>query len=156
VKKVHHSLMVVLLAPLVLVLTTQTAMSQDEVDETRAMLAIVTAFNDAREECYSTPECPNIEEYLELFTGEDARRTEIRRDNQVVLLEGLDALRQDALRVAQQFTGRRLESTHIMRHGRNVVVLQRNWDPGAEIPNPFTHVFRIQDGKIAHWVLVAP
>jgi hypothetical protein len=85
-----------------------------------------------------------------------ARRTEIRRDHTVALLEGPAPLRGDHQRVARQFTGRRLETTSVTTQGRNVIVLQRNLDPGAAQPNPFTHVYRLEDGKVAHWTLVAP
>jgi len=90
-----------------------------------------------------------------LFSDEP-RRTEIQRNSNVVLLEGHDAIRADHSRVASTFTGRRLETTAMMVQARNVVILQLNWDPGAAAPNPFTSVLRIEDGKIAHWALVAP
>jgi hypothetical protein len=118
-------------------------------------MAIATAFNEAREACYAAPQCPNLDAFMALFTP-DARRTEIQRNNSVVQLESAEALRNDHLRVAQSFTGRRVETTGMMVQGRNVVMLQLNWDPGATAPNPFTSVLRIEDGKIAHWVLVAP
>ncbi len=44
----------------------------------------------------------------------------------------------------------------MMAQGRNVVVLQRNHDPGGAKPNSFTHVFRVQDGKILHWIVITP
>ncbi len=117
--------------------------------------AVVAAFNQAREQCYSAPECPNLEQYMGLFSA-DARRTEIQRNTTVVLLEDADALRADALRVASSFTGRRLETTAMLSQGRNVVVEQSNHNPGAVAPDLFTRVLRVQDGKIAHWILVAP
>lgn len=121
----------------------------------QAEFAVVAAFTQAREECYAAPECPNLEQYMGLFSA-DARRTEIQRNNTVVLLEDADALRADALRVASSFTGRRLETTSMLSQGRNVIVEQLNHNPGAAAPDPFTHVFRVQDRKIAHWILVAP
>jgi len=123
--------------------------------EAQQAMAVVAAFNEARETCYSAPDCPNLDALMAMFTS-DARRTEIQRNNNVVLLEGPEALRADNLRVASTIPGRRLETTSMMTQGRNVIVLQLNWDPGATEPNPFTSVFRIQDGKAAHWVLVAP
>jgi len=131
------------------------AQSVSQVNETQHKLAIVHVFNQAREQCYSTPECPNLDQLLELFTS-DAKRTEINRANEVVRVEGIDALRTDSLRVARTFTGRRLETTAVVSQGRNVTFTQSNWDPGAAGPNYFTHVLRIQDGRIAHWILVAP
>lgn len=119
------------------------------------MLAVATAFNTGREVCYSSRECPNIEELMAAFSDEP-RRTEIQRNNNVVLLEGRDAIAADHLRVASSFTGRRVETTSMAVQGRNVLMLQLNWDPGAADPNPFTSVLRIEDGKVAHWVLVAP
>jgi hypothetical protein len=121
----------------------------------RQYLAIATAFNQARETCYATPECPNIDAFMALFTP-DPRRTEIQRNNNVIQLEGTEALRNDHLRVAQSFTGRQVETTGMMVQGRNVIMLQLNWDPGATAANPFTSVLRIEDGKIAHWILIAP
>jgi hypothetical protein len=118
-------------------------------------MAVAHVFNQARERCYSSPECPNRDELMAVFTP-DARRTEINRQNNVIQLEGLEALRADSLRVAQTFTGRRLETTSVSNQGRNVIFLQWNWDPAAPSPNPFTHLLRIQDGRIAHWILLAP
>jgi hypothetical protein len=146
----------ILLATLGVLLTTPAlpaAASQD--DEATNMLAVASAFNAARETCYASPDCPNLDEFMALFSDEP-RRTEIQRGNTVVLLEGRDALASDHLRVASSFTGRTLETTAMSVHGRNVVMLQLNWDPGAPEPNPFTSVLRIEAGKIAHWVLVAP
>ena len=118
-------------------------------------LALISAVTQARDSCYSMADCPNLEELARLFS-EMPRRTEIQRNNNVVLLEGAEALREDHLRVARGFTGRRLETIGIVSHGRNVVALQRNWDPGATEPNPFISVFRIEDGRVAHWILIAP
>ena len=118
-------------------------------------VALVAAVTRAREVCYAAPDCPNLQELMALFTA-NPRRTEIQRNNSVVQLEGAEALRADHLRVAQMFTGRRLETLSVAEHGRNVIVLQLNWDPGAAEPNAFTSVFRIEDGRVAHWVLVAP
>jgi hypothetical protein len=123
--------------------------------EAQQHLAVATAFNQARETCYSAPDCPNHDALMAMFTP-DARRTEIQRNNNVVLLEGPEALRADNLRVAGTFTGRRVETTGMATQGRNVIVQQLNWDPGAAEPNPFTSVFRIEDGRVAHWVLIAP
>ena len=72
------------------------------------ILAAAAAFNEAREACYAAPECPNLERFMSLFTP-DVRRTEIQRNNSVVLLQGHDALRADHLRVARSFPGRKLE-----------------------------------------------
>lgn len=119
------------------------------------MLAVVTAFNQARELCYATPDCANLDALAALFT-DDARRTEVNRANDVVQLLTPEALRADSLRVARSFTGRRLETTSMLVQGRNVIVQQLNHDPGAAQPGPFTHVFRVQNGRIAHWILVAP
>ena len=38
--------------------------------------------------------------------------------------------------------------------GRNVVILQLNRDPGAAQPTLFLSVLRVEDGKIAHWILI--
>ena len=92
---------------------------------------------------------------MALFAAEP-RRTEITRPNEVVLLEGAEALRADHLRVAERFTGRRVETVSAQAHGRNVVLLQLNRDPGASEPSSFISVFRVEDGKAAHWVLIAP
>lgn len=120
------------------------------------MAALIETVTQAREACYAEPECPNIDELMGLFTA-NPRRTEIQRDSSVVVqLEGAEALRADHLRVAQRFTGRRLETVQTQAHGRNLTAFQLNWDPGADAPNPFVSVFRIEDGKVAHWVLVAP
>ncbi len=119
------------------------------------MLAVATAFNDARQVCYSAPDCPNLDELMSLFTA-DARRREIQRNNSVVQLQSPDELRADHVRVASSFTGRRVETTSMDIQGRNVVMLQLNWDPGATQPNAFVSVLRIEDGQIAHWVLIAP
>ena len=121
----------------------------------RQYMAIATAFNQAREACYAAPECPNIDAFMALFTP-DARRTEIQRNNNVVQLETTEALRNDHIRVAQSFTGRQVETTGMTVQGRNVIMTQLNWDPGAAAANPFTSVLRIEDGKIAHWILIAP
>ena len=144
-------LMVVVVAALVAVPRGQAAPSKTAPED----FAVVAAFNQARQDCYAAPECPNLEQYMTMFTA-DARRTEIQRNNSVVLLESADALQADAQRVASSFTGRRLETTSMLSQGRNVIVQQLNWNPGAATPDPFTHVFRVQDGKIAHWILVAP
>ena len=119
------------------------------------ILAVAAAFNQAREVCYAAPECPNLEEFMSLFTP-GVRRTEIQRNNNVVLLRGLDELRADHLRVARSFPGRKLETTSMEVQGRNVVILQLNRDPGAAQPIPFVSVLRVEDGKIAHWILIAP
>jgi hypothetical protein len=121
----------------------------------RQYMAIATAFNQAREACYAAPECPNIDAFMALFTP-DARRTEIQRNNNVVQLETTEALRNDHIRVAQSFTGRQVETTGMTVQGRNVIMTQLNWDPGAAAASPFTSVLRIEDGKIAHWILIAP
>ncbi len=145
------SMILVVVAALVAVPRGEAAPSQ----ATQEDFAVVAAFNRAREDCYAAPECPNLDQYMEMFTA-DARRTEIQRNNSVVILESADALRADAQRVASNFTGRRLETTSMLAQGRNVIVQQLNLNPGAATSDPFTHVFRVQDGKIAHWVLVAP
>jgi len=119
------------------------------------MLAVATAFNDAREICYSASECPIVDELMSLFTA-DARRTEIARNNNVVQLQSPDELRADHVRVASSFTGRRVETTSMEIQGRNVVMFQLNWNPGATEPDPFVSVLRIEESKIAHWVLIAP
>ena len=118
-------------------------------------LSLIHAVTQARETCYATVECANLDELTALFT-DTARRTEIQRNNNVVLLETAEALRDDHRRVAGGFPGRRLETLGLFSHGRNVVALQRNWDPGAAEPNPFISVFRIEEGKVAHWILIAP
>ena len=123
--------------------------------ETEGRLALVSEVTRARESCYAVPECPNLEELMALFTP-NPRRTEITRTSDVVQLEGADALRADHLRVAQRFAGRRLETVDMQVHGRNVIAFQLNWDPGSTTPNLFTSVFRVEDGKVAHWALVAP
>lgn len=145
---------VVLLVVATVALTAQSSTAASPA-ETQEMLAIATAVTQARETCYSAPDCPNLEELMALFS-ERPRRTEIQRDNNVVLLEGPEALRADHLRVAGRFTGRQLETTAVMVQGRNVIVLQRNWDPGAPEPTSFVSTFRIEGGKVAHWILVAP
>ena len=127
-----------------------TAQSQDP-----EYISIATAFNQAREACYAAPECPNLDGFMALFIP-DPRRTEIQRNNTVVQLEGAEALRNDHLRVARTFTGRRVETTEMRVQGRNVIMLPLNWDPGAAAPNPFTSVLRIEDGRIAHWIVITP
>jgi hypothetical protein len=124
------------------------ASMQDDLD-------LITTVTQAREACYAEPACPNLAELAGLFT-DSPRRTEIQRNNNVVLLEGAEALREDHLRVAGNFPGRKLETTAMVSHGRNVVALQQNWDPGAAEPTPFISVFRIEDGRVAHWILIAP
>ena len=119
------------------------------------MLVLVDDVTRAREACYAAPECPNLEELMGLFAP-SPRRTEIQRDNNVVQLDGDEALRADHVRVAQRFTGRRVETLHLEAHGRNVIAFQLNWDPGAAAPNAFTSVFRIEDGRVTNWVLMAP
>jgi hypothetical protein len=120
-----------------------------------AELALAAAVTRARETCYAAPDCPNLEELMALFTAAP-RRTEIQRPGTVVLLEGAEALREDHLRVARQFPGRRLETVSLVAHGRNVIALQRNVNPGSPERDAFTSVFRIEDGKVAHWILIAP
>src|SRR5687767_2380243 len=105
-------------------------------------LDLIHAVTQAREACYATVECANLEELSGLFSA-SARRTEIQRNNNVVLLETAEALREDHRRVASSFPGRQLETLALFSHGRNVVALQHNWDPGAAEPNPFISVFRI-------------
>lgn len=129
--------------------------AQAKTANTQEDLSLVSAVTRAREACYAVADCPNLEALDRLF-ADTARRTEIQRNNNVVLLEGIDALRADHQRVASGFTGRRLETIAMFSHGRNVVALQRNWDPGATEPTPFISVFRIEDGRIAHWVLIVP
>ena len=118
-------------------------------------LALASAVTQARETCYAAADCPNLDALAGLF-AENARRTEIQRNNSVVLVEGADALRADHQRGASSFTGRKVETTAMLGWGRNVVALQRNWDPGAAEPNPFISIFRIEDGRVAHWILIAP
>lgn len=125
------------------------------IDDTQHMKAVAHVFNQRREHCYAASHCPELDSLMELFAP-DAKRTEINRANAVVQLEGAEALRQDSLRVARSFMGRRLQTMGTFVHGRNVVFLQWNWDPGSAVPNPFIHVLRIQEGKIAHWILIAP
>lgn len=119
------------------------------------MLDLANAVTQAREGCYAGSDCPNLTELMDLFS-DNPRRTEIQRDNSVVLLDGSEALRADHLRVAERFTGRRLETTAIFTHGRNVVLLQRNLNPGGSPPDPFISIYRVEDGRVAHWILIAP
>jgi hypothetical protein len=129
--------------------------AQANTANTQEDLSLISAATRAREACYAAADCPNLEELDRLF-ADTARRTEIQRNNNVVLLEGIDALRADHQRVASSFTGRRLETIGMFGHGRNVVALQRNWDLGAAESTPFISVFRVEDGRIAHWILIAP
>jgi hypothetical protein len=145
----------VVVLSIVSVLSTHPSVMATAQSPDQEYISIATAFNEAREACYATPECPNVDAFMALFLP-DARRTEIQRNNNVVQLESAEALRNDHLRVAQTFTGRQVETTGMMVQGRNVIMLQLNRDPGATVPNPFTSVLRIEDGRIAHWILIAP